>query len=332
MSFLGQISFGYPLTAHNIITTVPDNAVLPLSIGSSLQGNVLGVTFGDLKSQIAPTFINCNIAFGENALSSITNGENNVGIGCGALENNSIGSENIALGTNVLKNIIGSSFNIGIGSESLLNLVGGGNNVGVGPLTLKNNTQGSANVAMGLYALYNNTTGSTNVAVGQGALYNNTVYDQSVAIGHNALENNNKAGNTAVGYCALRMNQGWRNIAVGNSGIDSGFAAASDNISIGNQAFQSLTTGELNIGIGTSVMNYCNTGSNNIVIGNYSTSLNYSNSVIIGRDAAPTANNQFIVGSTTYNVGAVTTEALTVTKAWKIKINGIDYKIPLQLA
>jgi hypothetical protein len=53
MSFQGQINFGYPLTAHNIITTIPDNAVLPLSIGSSLQGNILGVRFEDLKSQLS---------------------------------------------------------------------------------------------------------------------------------------------------------------------------------------------------------------------------------------------------------------------------------------
>lgn len=54
MSFTGQINFGYPITSQNIITNVPDNAVLPLSIGSSLQGNVLGVTFETLKSQISP--------------------------------------------------------------------------------------------------------------------------------------------------------------------------------------------------------------------------------------------------------------------------------------
>ena len=61
MSFKGQINFGYPLTFHNIVTTIPDNAVLPLSIGSSLQGNILGVTFGDLKSQVSsPSVIAVN--------------------------------------------------------------------------------------------------------------------------------------------------------------------------------------------------------------------------------------------------------------------------------
>jgi hypothetical protein len=52
MSFQGQINFGYPITSQNIITDIPDNAVLPLSIGTSLQGNILGVTFETLKSQI----------------------------------------------------------------------------------------------------------------------------------------------------------------------------------------------------------------------------------------------------------------------------------------
>jgi hypothetical protein len=53
MSFLGQFSFGYPVTTQNIITTIPDDAIIPLSIGSSLQGNVLGTSFADLKSQVS---------------------------------------------------------------------------------------------------------------------------------------------------------------------------------------------------------------------------------------------------------------------------------------
>jgi hypothetical protein len=53
MSFQGQFNFGYPVTAQNIITNIPDNAVLPLSIGSSLQGNILGIRFEDLKSQLS---------------------------------------------------------------------------------------------------------------------------------------------------------------------------------------------------------------------------------------------------------------------------------------
>lgn len=55
MSFLGQFSFGYPVVSQNIITTIPNEAIVPLSIGSSLKGNILGVSFADLKSQIGST-------------------------------------------------------------------------------------------------------------------------------------------------------------------------------------------------------------------------------------------------------------------------------------
>ncbi len=62
MSFLGQFSFGYPVTTQNIITTIPDEAIIPLSVGSSLQGNVLGTSFADLKAQVSsnPTWGNIN--------------------------------------------------------------------------------------------------------------------------------------------------------------------------------------------------------------------------------------------------------------------------------
>lgn len=320
MDVLNFISW---LKSKRQVTTVDaSQTLIPLGLKDARRGDSYlpgAISVEDLASAVTPTFTNGNIKFGDLALANIATGSENIAIGSSALEGN-------------INNKINSTFNVAIGTESLKNLVGGGNNVAVGPLTLKNNTEGSANVALGMYALYNNTTGSTNVAIGQGALYNTTVYDQSVAIGYSALQNNNKGGNTAVGYSALKANQGWRNIAVGNSGIDSGFSAASDNISIGNQTFQSLTTGEFNIGIGTSVMNSCNTGSYNTVIGNYSTALNFSNTVIIGRNAQATANNQLVIGSSSANVGTIATEALTPTVSWAVRINGVNYKIPLQIA
>ena len=75
------------------------------------------------------------------------------------------------------------------------------------------------------------------------------------------------------------------------------------------------------------------TGVDNTAIGvNAGMDGNYSGSVMIGKDATATGNNQMVIGSPTVPAGAVTTESLTVTKAWKVKINGVDYKIPLQLA
>jgi hypothetical protein len=84
--------------------------------------------------------------------------------------------------------------------------------------------------------------------------------------------------------------------------------------------------------VGYNSLNNNTSGNYNVCLGSLTSSNNYSSCVLLGTNANATASNQFVVGSSDYNAGAITTEALTVTKAWKIKINGIDYKIPLQLA
>jgi len=56
---------------------------------------------------------------------------------------------------------------------------------------------------------------------------------------------------------------------------------------------------------------------------------NFSSSVILGRDAAATANNQFVVGSAAYNAGTVVAGANVSSQYWNVKINGTDYKILL---
>lgn len=315
MDVLNFISW---LKSKRQVTTVDaSQTLIPLGLKDPRRsdGYLPGaISVEDLAGSLTPSYTNCNIPIGDFALDSLTTGFRNIAIGCNTLQDITDQADNVAIGSDTLK--INAAYN----------------NIGIGTLALYFNTTGSANVSIGVLSMFGNATGSNNVAIGFQALYANTVYGQNVAVGSSALEANNKGGNTAVGYSALRFNQGWRNIAVGNSGIDSGFAAASDNISIGNQTFQSLTTGEFNIGIGTSVMNSCNTGSYNTVIGNYSTALNFSNTVIIGRNAQATANNQLVIGSSSTNVGTIATEALTPTVSWAVTINGVNYKIPLQIA
>jgi len=69
-----------------------------------------------------------------------------------------------------------------------------------------------------------------------------------------------------------------------------------------------------------------------LCLGSLTSSNNYSNCVILGTNASATANNQFVVGSNDWNAGTVTTEALTPTVSWAVRINGVNYKIPLQIA
>ena len=295
MSFLGQLNFGYPVVSQNIIATIPDNAVLPFSIGNSLQGNILGVTFGDLKLQVTPSFTNFNTPYGSQALANITS----------------------------------ASYNTAIGFESCLDTTTGTENTALGAYSLTSNTQGASNVAIGNNTMRSNTTGANNVAVGQGAMRDSTVSSLNTAIGYSALERGTGNGNTAIGYSAGQFNEGSGNIAIGNSALRDGFSAASNNIAIGNDSFSRLTTGSNNVGIGGFSMAFCQTGTYNVAIGDNADSQNFSGSVILGANAQATANNQFVVGSTTYNAGAVATETVASTRTWTVIINGVDRKILL---
>jgi hypothetical protein len=71
------------------------------------------------------------------------------------------------------------------------------------------------------------------------------------------------------------------------------------------------------------------TGSGNSALGYNTQSGNFSNSVILGHSATATANNQFVVGSTGTNAGAVTTEVNVSTQVWNVVINGVARKILL---
>ena len=116
MSFQGQINFGYPITSQNIITDIPDNAVLPLSMGSSLQGNILGVTFGDLKSQVSsPSVIAVNgtSLYSTNPLAGPINPDNNIALGSSAGTNATNAFASVLLGTQAgyeATNIVFSNF------------------------------------------------------------------------------------------------------------------------------------------------------------------------------------------------------------------------------
>ena len=171
-------------------------------------------------------------------------------------------------------------------------------NTAIGYNALTSNTIGYMNTAIGCEALPKNTTGVLNVAVGYESLFENTTGFRNISVGHGALYNNTT---------------GTKNVAIGAESLSSNF------------------TGFENTAVGDGIWNG-QTGSRNVLIGFQAAANNFNECIVLGRSAAATDSNQFVVGSTSYNAGEVTTEALTITKAWKVKINGVDYKIPLQLA
>lgn len=132
------------------------------------------------------------------------------------------------------------------------------------------------------------------------------------AFGGTALGANTSGSlNAGFGYASLQFNTtGGSNTAIGfQSGY--GNATGSNNTSIGRNA---------NITVG----NY----SDNTAIGAFADCGGFSGSVMLGKSAIATANNQFVVGSSTTNAGAVnSTSDVPATFLWSVRINGTNYKI-----
>ena len=135
-------------------------------------------------------------------------------------------------------------------------------------------------------------------------------------------------GSTYIGYQAGNKNIGGSITAIGHTSAFNN--TNGDGITaIGGRALLSNTTGNYNTAVGYSSLLSNTTGSSNTAIGVDASSGNFTGSVILGRNATATANNQFVVGSSTINAGTVTTEINASTQVWNVVINGVAYKILL---
>jgi hypothetical protein len=157
-------------------------------------------------------------------------------------------------------------------------------------------TNGNSNTAIGSFVLNATTTGVNNTGIGVDTLLRNTTGGSNTGMGVNTLRNS---------------------------------TTGQENVAVGNAALINNTTGNGNTAIGYLSGLGNTTGANNVAIGYETSTGNRSSCIILGREATPTANNQFVVGSTNYNAGAVATESLTSTRTWSVVINGVARKILL---
>jgi len=165
-------------------------------------------------------------------------------------------------------------------------------------------------------SVINNGGGSlaSNTAFGGDALTANTTAIRNTAIGNEALSLNTTFGeNTAVGYQSLKASLG----GVGNTAI-------------GSQSLAQAQYAGYNVAVGTDSLRTNTTGDGNTAIGTATNSGNFDGSIMLGRSATATADNQFVVGSTVTEAGTVTAEAGNATHTWTVKINGVDYKILME--
>jgi hypothetical protein len=226
-----------------------------------------------------------NTAEGDNALFSLTFGNNNTALGFEALFSNTTGGFNAATGYQALHSNTSGSDNTATGIEALFSNTTGISNTATGAGALLSNTVGTFNTATGDTALLSNTTGNNNTATGVQALHNNGTGDNNTAAGVSALYNNRSgAANTATGFQALFINTGSNNTANGYRALENNTSAVGNtangfqalfsnrtgfnNTANGRQALQNNTNGSFNIGLGNLAGRNLTTGSNNIDIGN----------------------------------------------------------------
>jgi len=155
---------------------------------------------------------------------------------------------------------------------------------------------------------------SSNTGFGEGVLASVTTANNTSAFGVGAL----RTVTTGVSNTGF----GWR----------AGYSTTgSNNAFVGVMAGYTNSSGANNTGVGTRVLYDNATGSDNTAIGYLADSAGFNGSVILGREATATADNQFVVGSSVTNAGTVANIGdPTPTHTWEVVINGTKYRILLQ--
>jgi hypothetical protein len=163
-----------------------NTTILPVLIALTLGCFGLSPTARAVDPPPDGGYPNFNTAEGEDALFSLTIGDNNTAVGFHALFSN----------------------------------IKGDNNTAVGSIALQHNTGGLANTATGAHALGNNTTGDANTAAGVDALFNNSTGNRNTAFGVESLKKNNGSDNIAIGYEAgMNIGTGSNTICIGHMGV-----------------------------------------------------------------------------------------------------------------
>ena len=214
----------------------------------------------------------------------------------------------------MLRNNTIANSNVGVGAEALRDNISGGNNIGIGVAALQRLTTGVENTAIGFLSfLFNNDNRNTSLGAYTG--YNSRTGDNTYIGYRSGNEAWNGGNNTAVGSEAHK--------SVWNSN-------AADNVAIGRNALLSVSNGSNNVALGSSAAQNITTGSNNIFIGNAADALGgVTGSIVIGSEAQASADNQIVIGSSSYPVGTIVAYTGAAAETWEITLNGQTKKIML---
>jgi len=203
------------------------------------------------------------------------------------------GNFNVAIGDTALDSITDGSGNVAIGHATATALTSGTLNTAIGYIAFDANTTGSTNTAIGASALSTETQGSKSTAVGYGTLatqnFTSATDSHNTAIGYNAgTSTTTAAGNTLIGSQAGdALTDGSANVAIGKGAmsadtrgqngvaigrdalLNQNFTSSTDsyNVAIGRSAGQEITTATQNTIVGALAGDALTTGGGNTLIG-----------------------------------------------------------------
>tara|TARA_R100000773_G_scaffold5852_1_gene6227 strand:+ start:107 stop:2848 length:2742 start_codon:yes stop_codon:yes gene_type:complete len=294
------------VTATGVVGTGTENTAIGTNALDSVQSDANRNTAFGFNAGTGITTGDDNTAFGFEAAKNVDNDQGNTAIGAYSFGgvtstatstgSHSSGGPGTAVGYKALGNITSAEFCTAIGYESLLSVTGGSSNVAIGYKAGRDVIGGNSNVYVGTKCA-ENCTGTGNTAVGhQAFLFRSGDFDHSVAMGYTT-------GYRAVGdnITLLGAYAGYGNssvtcdhtgtTAVGYKSLEL-LQSGNDNTSVGFEAGQQMTTGAGNVALGYEAMNKFTTGSYNIGIGyqglfgNTSGTISGGNNIGIGQTAA----------------------------------------------
>ena len=189
------------------------------------------------------------------------------------------------------------------------------------------------------------TDNSGQIAIGTNAMVNHTSYKRgAIAIGEKSYSDTinstpliTSAWDVAIGAYSYGTNGSFNPEITGEGNIAIGYLAGTSSVDTASMAGGTIAIGKRslaenvdNISIGTDSISGGSNVVNTIAIGG-SASAKFTNSIAIGKGATSDAVNQFVVGTATNALGVTTTETIAASDTtWTVKINGVNYKIPMK--
>ncbi len=327
VTLAGGTNIGTTASASTVTFNLDNSITLPATISAGTSGVItIGTTKFIQGLGTENTFIGGagnltlttgsainNTAVGFNSQLSLTTGAGNTGIGVGSLQSNTSGVRNTGLGEFALSIPTTGTDNIGIGVNAGLsyttsessNIVVGSSGVVGDNNTIRIGTDGTGTAQQSSCFIAGEVTSARGFTATNNFNLPNTSSDFSagvINVNGTPVANFYGSGNvflgTSAGNGTLTTGSAINNVSMGQNATN-GLTTGHSNVSIGTLSGLSISTGNFNTSFGDGSGFSVTSGSQNILIGrnaggNLSTE---SNNILIGNDGVAAESNAIHIGT-----------------------------------